>query len=249
MHLKNTHGVILAEKEKEKPPITPYCNKEAEENERLEKIRFEEEIKKEAEQKSLLLQAVVNEAASSGFPMPPSLVKLLQSNNGNFHWLYSFYAKHLPVKKPSSGTLMSVKYNCRGHGINIRSVKQDTKEIRTTVLKLENHMSHYNEGMMHLTNYVKVNTWFFFHFIISFVTSLKSFQTKSVNVSSMFPIPDSATMDAFLKDDENFEERKRQFMSILIKSVTDTRKAFASSAIKETFSVDYLLHYRWPTIG
>lgn len=55
---------------------------------RAEKIAFEQECRKEAEEKKSLLQAVINECDESGYPMPPSLIKLLNHTNGNFFFLY-----------------------------------------------------------------------------------------------------------------------------------------------------------------
>lgn len=50
-----------------------------------------------------------------------------------------------------------MKVNVKGSVNTIRSVKQETKEIKESVVKIENHMMHYNTGMLTLTNYVKVN--------------------------------------------------------------------------------------------
>lgn len=49
---------------------------------RAEKLAFEKECIREAGEKKSLLQAVINEAQESGFPMPPSLIKLLNHTNG-----------------------------------------------------------------------------------------------------------------------------------------------------------------------
>lgn len=57
-------------------------NHVAAENEKKERIRFEEEMKKEALEKKMLLQDIINEANESGYPLPPSLIKLLHGNNG-----------------------------------------------------------------------------------------------------------------------------------------------------------------------
>lgn len=60
----------------------PYRNADAEENERRERIDFQEEIEREAQEKQTLLQCIVNEEEATGYPLPPSMVKLLHSNNG-----------------------------------------------------------------------------------------------------------------------------------------------------------------------
>lgn len=83
-NLRNSHNAFMEQRKKEKSlkQRNPYINDEAAENEKREKMENEEEIRRDAEEKKLLVQAVINEANASGFPMPPSLVKLLQSNNG-----------------------------------------------------------------------------------------------------------------------------------------------------------------------
>lgn len=58
-----------------------------------------------------------------------------------------------------SVTLVSVKHNGRGQSNNIRSIKQDTKDIRSGMLNLESQVKHFNGGMNDLTNYVKVNNF------------------------------------------------------------------------------------------
>lgn len=55
---------------------------------RAEKVRFEIEMKKEAEERRGLLQAIISESQASGFPIPPSLIRLLNSNNGNYFYLF-----------------------------------------------------------------------------------------------------------------------------------------------------------------
>ena len=49
-----------------------YCNVDAEEKERREQQEFQEELEREAEEKNMLLQCVINEAASAGYPLPAS---------------------------------------------------------------------------------------------------------------------------------------------------------------------------------
>ena len=53
-----------------------------------------------------------------------------------------------------------MKQNGRTSGSNVRAAKQDTKDIRTRVIKMESLMYHFNEGMTNLTNYVKVSIVF-----------------------------------------------------------------------------------------
>lgn len=49
-----------------------------------------------------------------------------------------------------------MKKNMRGSGNNVRAVKQETREIKDSVIKIERHMFYFNDGMSNLTNYVKV---------------------------------------------------------------------------------------------
>ena len=51
---------------------------------KAEQMAFEMECKRDAEEKKSLLQAVINESSESGYPMPPSLIKLLNHNNGKY---------------------------------------------------------------------------------------------------------------------------------------------------------------------
>lgn len=83
LHLNNMLSVDLEQKKREKRLRDIHDqNDKAAENERMRKIQFDEEIKKEREEKKLLLQAIINEAESSGCPLPPSLIRLLGSHNG-----------------------------------------------------------------------------------------------------------------------------------------------------------------------
>lgn len=60
-----------------------------------------------------------------------------------------------------------MKQNVRASSNTIRSVKQDTQEIRSSIVRIENHMDHYNVGMNNLINHVKVYTIVFWHCGIS----------------------------------------------------------------------------------
>ena len=83
--LKSSYNVELDQRSKRKQlkARNPYHNEIAEDNERREKLNFQEEIERESMEKKSLVQAIQNEAAATGYPLPPSLVKLLHSNNGN----------------------------------------------------------------------------------------------------------------------------------------------------------------------
>ena len=49
-----------------------------------------------------------------------------------------------------------MKQNQKGSSINVRSVKQETKEIKESVIKIENHIRYFNMGMRTFTDFVKV---------------------------------------------------------------------------------------------
>lgn len=54
----------------------------------------------------------------------------------------------------------------------------------------------------------------------------------------------------FLKPDENYDERIRQYSAIVLKAIGgDKKNTFANALIRETFSTDFIVNYRWPTIG
>ena len=61
---------------------------------------------------------------------------------------------------------MSMKVNMKGFSTTVRSLKQESKEIKEGVVKIESHMKHYNVGMGTLTNFVKVIIPWNFPFII-----------------------------------------------------------------------------------
>lgn len=67
-------------KVKDRAPF--YANDATASKERTEQREFEAEIDREAQEKNALLQAVINDYAESGHPLPPSMIKLMHSNNG-----------------------------------------------------------------------------------------------------------------------------------------------------------------------
>lgn len=81
-NLTETHKIEV--KQKKKQPIRRVsADQQRADLDRAEKIAFDLLCKREAEEKRYLLQAVIKEAEESGFPMPPSLVKLLNHTYGN----------------------------------------------------------------------------------------------------------------------------------------------------------------------
>lgn len=53
------------------------------ERQKVDELSLKIKLQIEARQNRDLLQAVIAESKASGFPMPPSLIKLLNSTNGN----------------------------------------------------------------------------------------------------------------------------------------------------------------------
>lgn len=60
------------------------------ENERMENLLFEKEIQIEKEEKRMLVQQIINESKAAGFPLPASVIQLMNSNNGKMG-LTSFF--------------------------------------------------------------------------------------------------------------------------------------------------------------
>lgn len=72
---------------------------------------------------------------------------------------------------------------------------------------------------------------------------------KTINIYSYFPLKDTQMLETFLKKDDEFEERKRQFYQIMIPCIaTDDKKKFASSILGAVFSHEFWMSHRWPTI-
>lgn len=83
--LNNSYEIEMEQRSKEKhvkEKRVPYYNEQAVVNETRERLAFQEELEKEAKEKELLLQATINEAKNSGYPLPPSLIRLMNSQNG-----------------------------------------------------------------------------------------------------------------------------------------------------------------------
>ena len=166
--LKHSRNIELGQKNKtEKSTAATAADAAAATEQRrlneanAEKRAFELECKKDADEKKSLLQAVINEAHESGFPMPPSLIKLLNHTNGMlylFYFLYFFlYLFLLLVSITSLKTQVKVVVG------NTYSIKQDSKENKGHVARIEEHMRQYNEGMKNLSNFVKVTHYLYYN--------------------------------------------------------------------------------------
>lgn len=84
MNLKNMFNIEqekLHNERKVKDRAPFYVNSGVGENEKREQLNFQIEVERETEEKRALLQAVISEAAASGHPLPPSFIKLMQSQN------------------------------------------------------------------------------------------------------------------------------------------------------------------------
>lgn len=75
------------------------------------------------------------------------------------------------------------------------------------------------------------------------------FQMKGVDIFTYFPIPDDDTMSTYLKRDDEFDERKQQLFTVILRANTDTKKKFTKGVINELFSDSYINTHRWPTVG
>lgn len=71
---------------------------------------------------------------------------------------------------------------------------------------------------------------------------------RTINIYDYFPIQDDAGMKKFLQKDSDFEERKQQFFSVLIPTITSEKKKFGHSLISGVFSLSYIMGHRWPNV-
>lgn len=84
MNLKNTlnleqEKIHTDAKVKDRAPF--YVRDESDDKDKREQIQFMREIQRERDEKQCLLQAVISEAAASGFPLTPSFIKLMENQN------------------------------------------------------------------------------------------------------------------------------------------------------------------------
>lgn len=80
--LKNLKKIYQIEMDEE--DMTNQNNSGSDTNEireKRDKLDFLRECKEDEEEKKHLLQAVIMESAAAGFPMPPSMIKLMNSQN------------------------------------------------------------------------------------------------------------------------------------------------------------------------
>lgn len=96
--LKESHEIELSQKPPSEPSQVPDDDDDGDDaaekiqnevQKKAEQLAFEMECKRDAEEKKSLLQAVINESSEAGYPMPPSLIKLLNHNNGKYIYEHS----------------------------------------------------------------------------------------------------------------------------------------------------------------
>lgn len=82
--LKETYALETkqATRSQKGSPKEDIVSKEMREKKRVDDLEFQIQCQLEAKNNRSLLQCVVAEAKASGYPMPPSLIKLLNSTNG-----------------------------------------------------------------------------------------------------------------------------------------------------------------------
>ena len=140
-----------------------------------------------------------------------------------------------------------MKKNFRVITENTCSSKQDSKQIKASVARIENEMASFNQGMLRLTNFVEVNYYNKKYLKYNYFKTL-FFQMKSVNIYDYFPMKDAETMNKYLKKDSEYEERKEQLSTILLMTVAPTKKKFANAVITKIFTKEYISKFRWPSV-
>lgn len=71
---------------------------------------------------------------------------------------------------------------------------------------------------------------------------------KSINIYDFFPIQDDATLEKFLKQDAEYEDRKNQFSDVILHANMDTPQKFIGSVVPLVFEQKYVASHRWPTL-
>ena len=125
-----------------------------------------------------------------------------------------------------------------------------------SIARIETEMLCFTGEMKKLSNYVKVNKKIIFFFknnlyiyiYIYIYIFFFPLQTKTLNIYDFFPIQDEATLDKFLKQDENYEERKNQFSTVVLNAIPNKLDKFTTAVIKAVFGAEYIATHRWPTI-
>lgn len=74
-----------------------------------------------------------------------------------------------------------------------------------------------------------------------------SFQMRSVNITEVFPLENSAALEKYLNKDPEYEDRKQQFFSVIIPVRSAKKKKFPNALLSAVFSLQFILDHRWPT--
>ena len=71
---------------------------------------------------------------------------------------------------------------------------------------------------------------------------------KTVNIYDFFPVKTDEQLKKFLEKDAQYEDRKEQFYSILLPTVTETQSKFGNAVLKAVFDHSFVVTHRWPTV-
>ena len=71
---------------------------------------------------------------------------------------------------------------------------------------------------------------------------------KSVNIYNYMPVIDDEMMDRYLREDNEFEERKELLYKVLLMAAGAEKKKFGHAVISAVFDDNYIKTHRWPTV-
>ena len=73
---------------------------------------------------------------------------------------------------------------------------------------------------------------------------------KIPDMSTYFPLPDSATLARFLDESDGmYEHRTAELENLLILCLSNKKNLFGTSLINTFFSTSYINTHSWPTTG
>lgn len=180
---KLKESYIFEEKTGEKKKMSDDAEEQLAETEKKRSQELESHIRiqLEAQQSRSLLQAVISESKASGFPMPPSLIKLLNSTNGNYdlsitlkipiakyvHFVNNPFKSNYTINRfigksvnqntfVFSVSVSTLKQRVKVAVDNTEIIKQDTSETKTRVKSIHEEIAIFNNNVKSLTNHVKV---------------------------------------------------------------------------------------------
>ena len=113
---------------------------------------------------------------------------------------------------------------------NTKTIKVDSSGTKTRVNDLSEEMKKFNAGMNNLTNYVKVlllnSICNVLYIYINFPFIFFILKMRTVNVYDYFPCQDDETLDAYLKKDRHYEERKEQLSTIISNAIPEKKESW-----------------------